>query len=277
MHWNLKHLPVNLTVGSTDYPWVWHAQDMYELLWPYVDTVYYEQNGIAGHGWQVAVARDLCDWLSNFTLNDKPSDICINADEPQIYYWTEVVNQMHTGFTRYDAEYFFSENRLDITIHFNMDTLAVDLVSIELNPLTNLYLNLDIVQAESCVVSLQGFTSAPIMILRDSVIYNNWNYDPMGEILNINSNGNHQFIIVAGADNFVKAICRTKSPSILGSDNLQTEIGFIIPSDKAEIYDILGRRVGMGNLFLYDLPNGIYLIKVQDVQAMKVYKVVFVK
>jgi hypothetical protein len=293
MHWNLCHLPVNLTVGQDDYPWVYHAQDMYQLLEPIADTVYYEQTSVSGHGWEVISERQACEWLMNFSLNSNPAEIMINADEPDVYYWTEVLEQIEGGnFTRYDANYDTSENSFVLTVYFNLAGLAMNLNYMNLNSAEDLSFELDGQQAQNMELRLRDYQSAPVAVLRDGVNYHWWYYNSSSGEVVLTVGGNHQFEILmnAGAD---KNLSKTSGISVSHYAEGQNEVLILNINDllsgeiEVKIFDLLGRerwdqyyQFASSNqieLHNFNLPSGIYFIQAKVGNQIFNHKLLIIK
>ena len=293
MHWNLKHVPVNLTVGLDDYPWVYHARDMYELLVPLVDTVYFEQTSTMGHGWNVANDSLICEWLSNFTLNDNPEDITISADEPGVYYWTEVLEQLAVDtFSQYNAEYDVSLNYFHLEIKQKLGGIAMNLAYMGLNTTTNLEFDIDSEQNEGCEIVLRDITSSPVEFLRDGNPFTQWTYSAVNEEIIFSTTGNHSYLLVM---NNISGGEEKTSKKMSGRINIDSDFGInslefdldLIRGGEISMFDVLGRRVfrqTLGpdlqdniNIRGLNLTSGIYFLRMVKFGKQQTNKIILIK
>jgi len=292
MHWNLKHLPVCLIAGTDDLPWLRHAEDMYELLTDYVDTVYFEQTPVVGHGWMVVDAVFACDWLENFTLEDNPVDINIAADEPDVYYWTEVMEMFQgDNFASYNAFYDTTQNYFQLNVNFNLGKIAVEAEFMGLNTSENLEFDWNIIQLQPSSLVLRDYSSQPEMIMRDGNTYNDWTYNSIGQEITINSSGSHHFTIMVESDSYRNDSGDNYTDLKTINDGGTLKMKFnTTGSVEIKIYNILGglcftqatdlSRSGDESYIetqLPDLANGIYLCSVKGDFGLKAWKLLILK
>ncbi len=293
MHWNLKHVPVNMTVGLDDYPWAFHARDMYDLLVSFADTVYFEQTATTGHGWNVANDSSICEWLSNFSLNDNPEDIVISADEPDVYYWTEVLAQIAPDtFSQYDAEHNVSLNYFQLNIGRNLGGIAMNLAYMGLNTTANLEFDINSEQSQECEIVLRDILTLPVEILRDGSPFNLWTYSAADDEIVFSTTGNHNYVVVMNhifeGESIipVKRTGRITLNSNFGLSSLEFNLD-LIAGGEISIFDILGRRVFRQTLELnyyniidingLNLTNGIYFLQLVNGRALQTKKILLIK
>ena len=103
MHYNLKYTPLYLDFGATETHRT-HAEDLYELLLDYNESMWIDAEPIGSHGYSVIDEEHSCNWLSQFELIDNPDIINVNLDEPGRAYWLEVKGQFNdVEFIRVNA------------------------------------------------------------------------------------------------------------------------------------------------------------------------------
>ena len=93
MHYNLKHLPLYLDFGINETHRI-HAEDLYNLIRNYNDNMWIDTEPTGTHGYTVFDENHVCNWLSQFTLNDNPNEVNVNLDEASRAYWIEAKNQI---------------------------------------------------------------------------------------------------------------------------------------------------------------------------------------
>ena len=296
MHWNLKHLPVNLTVGFDDYPWVYHAMDMYDLLAPYADSVYYEQTLTLGHGWGIVNHGIICDWLSGFTLNDNPDNIVISADEPDVYYWTEVLETILSyKFAQYEAEYDTNSNYFHLGIIQNLSGIAMNLSYMGLNTSENLGFEINSQQYEECGIVLRDYLSQPSEILRDGITFDEWIYNPVSGEITFVTAGDHNFTILMNSEqeDFISEASVPRNKIILQSSANTNILEFELSLSgygELSIFNILGQKIffeklnltGQSSSFILNIndtaiPNGIYFCRLSSANVYQTKKIVLLK
>ncbi len=93
MHYNLQYIPLYLDFGETETHRT-HAEDLYNLLLGYNDSMWIDIEPIGSHGYSVIDEVHTCNWLNQFELEDNPSSINVNLDEPGRVYMIEAMNQL---------------------------------------------------------------------------------------------------------------------------------------------------------------------------------------
>jgi pimeloyl-ACP methyl ester carboxylesterase len=103
LHYNLQYTPLYLDFGVTETHRT-HAEDLYNLLINYNDNMWIDTIPTGSHGYSVIDELHTCDWFSQFELEDNPSSINVNLDEPGRAYWLEVKGQFNdVEFIRVNA------------------------------------------------------------------------------------------------------------------------------------------------------------------------------
>ena len=136
MHYNLQHLPLYLDFGTSE-PHRTHAEDLYDLLRNYNDNMWIDTEPTGSHGYSVFDENHVCEWLSQFELENNPNTINVNLDEPSRAYWLEVkgqfndtefirVNAIRNGYNNFDI-YEFS-NSDSIIFHNTIDISNTELL-----------------------------------------------------------------------------------------------------------------------------------------------------
>tara|TARA_X000001036_G_scaffold354994_1_gene336708 strand:- start:810 stop:2210 length:1401 start_codon:yes stop_codon:yes gene_type:complete len=141
MHYNLQHTPIYLDFGVSE-PHRAHAEEMYDALLGYNESMWVDHDPTGSHGFSVMDELHTCDWLSQFTLEDSPSSITVNLDEPSRAYFLEAKNQVDsTNFIFIDG--YESLDRLVINSYTNSDSLVAYILNQDLENYT-LEINTDI-------------------------------------------------------------------------------------------------------------------------------------
>jgi len=110
MHYNLQHTPLYLDFGVTE-PHRTHAEDLYNLLLHYNQSMWIDIEPSGSHGYSVFDENHVCEWLSQYSLNfleepQAPYSINVNLDEPSRAYWIEATNQFFENqFIRINAHW----------------------------------------------------------------------------------------------------------------------------------------------------------------------------
>ena len=134
MHYNLQHTPIYLDFGTSE-PHRAHAEEMYDVLLGYNESMWIDQDPTGSHGFSVMDELHTCDWLSQFTLDDSPSSITVNLDEPSRAYFLEAKNQVDsTNFIFIDG--YESVDRLVINSYTNSDSLVAYILNQDLENYT---------------------------------------------------------------------------------------------------------------------------------------------
>ena len=114
MHYNLQHTPIYLDFGVTE-PHRTHAEDLYNLLQDYNQSMWIDTEPTGSHGYSVIDENHACDWLSQFSLDyldepQMPYSVNVNLDEPSRAYWLEAKNQYSENeFIRINANWVQSD------------------------------------------------------------------------------------------------------------------------------------------------------------------------
>jgi hypothetical protein len=93
----------------------------------WIDTI-----PIGSHGYSVIDEVHTCDWFSQFELEDNPSSINVNLDEPGRAYWIEPLNQIDENeFIRVNSNRLYPEHSdslhiLNFTYVSNTDSILID-------------------------------------------------------------------------------------------------------------------------------------------------------
>ena len=134
MHYNLQHTPIYLDFGTSE-PHRAHAEEMHDVLLGYNESMWIDQDPTGSHGFSVMDELHTCDWLSQFTLEDSPSSITVNLDEPSRAYFLEAKNQVDsTNFIFIDG--YESLDRLVINSYTNSDSLVAYILNHDLENYT---------------------------------------------------------------------------------------------------------------------------------------------
>ena len=144
MHYNLKHTPLYLDFGETE-PHRTHAEDLYNLLQDYNQSIWIDIEPSGSHGYSVIDENHACDWLSQFSLEyldepQMPYSVNVNLDEPSRAYWLEALNQYSENeFIRINANWVQSDGGSAeyVMIHqiSNSDSLILHIIDENLEEL----------------------------------------------------------------------------------------------------------------------------------------------
>tara|TARA_Y100000590_G_C15692049_1_gene1003762 strand:+ start:722 stop:2155 length:1434 start_codon:yes stop_codon:yes gene_type:complete len=154
MHYNLKYTPLYLDFGTTE-PHRTHAEELYEILLNYNESMWIDNNPTGSHGYSVFDENHVCNWLEQFSLDylDQPytpNHINVNLDEPSRAYWIEAYNQyFENDFIRINAEWYDSDGGnnefISINQFNNSDSLVLHILdeqienfSLQLNDFYNI-------------------------------------------------------------------------------------------------------------------------------------------
>jgi len=137
MHYNLKYTPLYLDFGTTE-PHRTHAEDLYNLLSEYNESMWIDDNPTGSHGYSVMDENHACDWLSQYSLEflDEPFapyHVNVNLDEPSRAYWVEAYNQIiDDEFIRINAQWNQSDGGrfefISINQFYNADSLILHIL-----------------------------------------------------------------------------------------------------------------------------------------------------
>jgi len=138
MHYNLQYTPLYLDFGITE-PHRNHAEELYDLLLGYNDQMWIDTDPTGSHGYSVFDENHVCDWLSQFTLENNPDNINLNLDEPSRAYWIEAYNQLISNeFIRINASknyssiviptFEFNGYEFQINTYMNSDSLILHIL-----------------------------------------------------------------------------------------------------------------------------------------------------
>lgn len=127
MHINLQYTPLYFDFGITE-PHRTHAEEMYEIMLEYNNTMWIDTEPAGSHGFSVMDEAHVCEWLSTFSLITNPMDINLKLDEPSKAYWIQAVNQINSlDFISIEASK--DENSLIIYNFENSDSLILDILN----------------------------------------------------------------------------------------------------------------------------------------------------
>ena len=124
MHFNLQHLPLYLDFGTSE-PHRTHAEDLYNLIINYNESIWIDTEPTGSHGYTVFDENHVCNWLSQYNLEylnepHQPYSINVNLDEPSRAYWIEATNQIiDDQFIRINANWSQSDGRIEENIILN--------------------------------------------------------------------------------------------------------------------------------------------------------------
>ncbi len=138
MHYNLKNIPLYFDFGASE-PHRTHAEEMYQIMLEgHHENMWIDNDPIGSHGFSVFDEQHVCDWLSQFELNDDPDYINVNLDESSRAYWIEVNNeeQIENEFMKIIASREVYEDSLIINIE---ETQNITYNNITLHVMDDLY------------------------------------------------------------------------------------------------------------------------------------------
>ena len=114
MHYNLQHTPLYLDFGITETHRT-HAEDLYNLLLDYNESMWIDTNPTGSHGYPVFDENHVCEWFDQYSLSfleepQTPYSINVNLDEPSRAYWIQATNQfIENQFIRINANWIQSD------------------------------------------------------------------------------------------------------------------------------------------------------------------------
>ena len=188
MHYNLQHTPLYLDFGETE-PHRIHAEDLYNLLLHYNESMWIDTDPTGSHGYSVIDANHACDWLSQYNQDyldepQMPYSVNVNLDEPSRAYWLESTNQfIEDQFIRINANWENSDGGTAEYIMIdqisNSDSLILHVLDediedffLELNTPLNLGFSGVMVENESLLNSL-SLTGIPLGCSIDYILIDN--------------------------------------------------------------------------------------------------------
>ena len=121
MHFNLQHLPLYLDFGTSE-PHRTHAEDLYNLITNYNESIWIDTEPTGSHGYTVFDENHVCNWLSQYNLEylnepQQPYSVNVNLDEPSRAYWIEATNQITDDqFIRINANWSQFDGRIEENI-----------------------------------------------------------------------------------------------------------------------------------------------------------------
>ena len=154
MHYNLQYTPIYLDFGITE-PHRTHAEDLYNILLGYNESLWIDENPTGSHGYSVFDENHVCNWLSQYNLDylnepQTPNLINVNLDESSRAYWIEAYNQIiEDEFIKVNAEWYESDGGNNESIYinqfYNADSLIlhvldedIENISLQINDFYNL-------------------------------------------------------------------------------------------------------------------------------------------
>lgn len=280
MHFNALHLPLYLTFGNawTDSIWRCHAEDLYDVMVEFADTVVIYESALPGHGWGGCEEDPICDFFENFTLNRYPAIISVNADEEGQYYWANVTMRNPVeSFARFEGSIDGVYPEFEFTMIRNVASASLDLPSVGFNFNTDAFFcQWDILDSEPSQLIIEGVPSMPLEIRKDGGIYASWSYDPALETLTLNGEGSGYYAIVLDYWSVPPVqLSPYRGPVLYGRMGPGGILAYnwTIPGRLSwELFDALGRRVrsadlgwqmqGTGKIIPPgSLSSGMYFIK----------------
>jgi len=300
MHYNLRHLPMYYTFGLAETYWMQHALDMYAVMSHIADTLYMVEAFWPSHGWDSMSAREICDWLENFELNDNPDDISINADEDGRYYWVDVDQWDSTdAFTRFDATHNSAQNSIIFHGWWNLEwaMLDLDMMGIDVDSIVHIEWTVDDTLE---TLRLPGYDMIPEQVLRNGNPTSDWSYEAFWGIVSLFSDTGYSeweihphsaFVppndpmLPIPAGDIIRAAWPNPFNPILRVNYHVEASGFV----KVGVYDLLGRstvtlsegRHAAGDYRTAfdgrDFPSGIYFVCLESRTGTHSVKVVLLK
>jgi len=274
MHWNALHLPLFLTFGAewSDSVWRCHAEDLYAVMDGFADTVVLHESSNYGHGWAASEDETIFSFLSGFTLKRYPLQININADAEGTWYWANLTfRDADNSFGRIDASFDTSASTPEVSVNFinNVNIATLDLPSLGYDYDTRrLICNWTIDDGLPSELSFKSVPEEPLALIRDGVIFTDWVYDAVNQLLTLYNSQSATFTIVMSGpnQNLDTSEKRRNLPIIRSFDASVLYVD--LPDDTPitwSLYNLLGRRIEhrlvKNNVIrLPDhLPSGIYI------------------
>jgi hypothetical protein len=251
MHFNGMHLPLYLTFGRawTDSVWRCHAEDLYDVMVQFADTVIIHESSLPGHGWVACEEELICDFLENFIALRTPLMLNINADEQGRWYWTTIeLRDSSDSFARFTA----SADTVGILhLEFNMirnvALASLDLPSLGFTYDRDFFCQWNIEDGQTAFLVFEGIPFAPADVFRDGMVFCDWTYDPSAETLSLQAETDGSYtIIMQGTVSPPGTVIKRKTPPITFSEpaNGVLQIQSTGAGDLTwDVYDILGRKV----------------------------------
>ena len=133
-----------------------HAEEMHQIMLEgHHENMWIDDDPIGSHGFSVFDELHVCDWLSQFELNDDPDYINVNLDESSRAYWIEVNNeeQIENEFMKIIASREVYEDSLIINIE---ETQNITYNNITLYVMDDLYNYINLVKASRVYIIIAG-------------------------------------------------------------------------------------------------------------------------
>ena len=282
MHFNALHLSLYLTFGCewSDSVWRRHAEDLYEVMVQFADTVVLHESAVYGHGWSCCEEELICDFFQNFSLNRYPVHIAVNADEEGDWYWADItMRNPIEAFARFEGWVDTALSHIDFSMLRNVQSASLDLSTVGFSYDVNQFTcSWSILDGQSSQLTFEGVPQSPYSILKNSQPYIAWAYDPLEQTLTLDGEGSGLYTII-----FESTSPPPVSPAPYQGPIINARLGpdasltYEISASGTlswELYDITGRKIsradlgwqdrGLGRiLFNGELAAGVYFLYLQ--------------
>jgi len=298
MHFNALHLPLFLTFGAeqSDSIWQAHAEDLYDVMVTFADTVLLHESSLYGHGWSCAEEELICDFFDNFSLNRYPLQIAVNADEEGHWYWANILMRHPIeSFARFEGLADTATGQLDFAMLRNVESASFNLLSLGFPLNENQFTcQWDILDGSPAQLVFQGVTQSPISVLKNGLAYPQWTYDPMREELILDGEGGGLYEIIFQSESVPPVQLAPYQGPILSAWRGPGEgLTYYLATPGVlswQLYDLQGRKVkaenlgwraaGTGKVFIADqLSSGVYFLalKLEGNSPTRVIQRVFIR
>lgn len=131
MHFNSLTVPVFSSWGAEQFEWdaYGYAAQNYAVLRQYGAESRFGAASWTGHGFNIIVAQEVCNWFSMYSANRYPDTLSLAADEDGRYYFCDVMlRDSAFTFARWDLRKELESKKLDIVFLQNIAELVVHFV-----------------------------------------------------------------------------------------------------------------------------------------------------